>query len=802
MSGSSTQQGSDLKQAFLRHLPQRIGAIEENWNDLTSAGWDQGKLSRLFHSIQDLAGSAGRFGLIQVSESVCSLEQYFRALSISGRRPGPQQVTEINDLIRALKAAGDTDRTMADTLPRPQGNRRRIFFLRLSDDLVPGLSGALESLNCEVLRFQSVDDLMSAFHEHLPSAIVLDAQMLPNIHPLSETLAKLKQAGDTPPITVISDSSKLDTRLDAMRAGAAAFFVSPIDTQAVAARINRMANPDSEKAYRVMIVDDDQSQADFAAAILRKAGMETCTVTKPLEILNTLDSFRPDLILMDLYMPEADGMELTSIIREQNEFIGIPIVFVSGEQDSDKQLDALSVGGDDFIAKPIRPRHLIATIQNRVQRARALQNQISQQSARDSITSLFNRRHFFERLDSAIASPLPSPQARCIMVADLDHMDEIQAHIGISRSDAVLAETGSLIASLSEPQDLCARIGDSSFALLAKRPSDKDLIGLAEALVQAVARHRFAELGAKLQPTLSLGLSHFDAAAQNDTAGLMNRAAMAARLARKAGGNRLQVHGAKQDAQAPAESRNTLTLLKEALTNDNFQVLFQPVADLKDKGSENYQMSLRLRNEQGDQLSMREFAPATREGDILMLEVDRWLASRALDAISERRQAGTEVRLLINQSQATLKDGGGVAWLKDALRKRLLVGTGLVLEFNLVDLAKDLKRARSMIEGLKSMGVTVCLDRFGHNDASYKILSYLGADYVKVVERMLSADPRIITSLIHRVHALKARVMLPRVDDPRQIGSQWLSGADFVQGNAIPQAQEKSDYECADTEPL
>ncbi|MCI1711638.1 MAG: response regulator [Chiayiivirga sp.] len=78
------------------------------------------------------------------------------------------------------------------------------------------------------------------------------------------------------------------------------------------------------------------------------------------------------MVLMDLYMPECDGTEFTALIRERDEFLNTPIVFLSGESDQDKHYEALSVGGDDFLSKPIRPKYLIASVTNRVQRARAL----------------------------------------------------------------------------------------------------------------------------------------------------------------------------------------------------------------------------------------------------------------------------------------------------------------------------------------------------------------------------------------------------------------------------------------------
>lgn len=799
-SDSNDGHGSDLKQAFLRHLPERIGAIEENWGSLIRDEWNKAKLTRLFQRIQDLAGSAGKFGLIQVSESVFSLELYFKTFlkdGDNGGRPKPEQINEINGLIKTLKAVVDDTRAPGtEDILRSQEKRPDIFFLRFSDDIAPGLSTALEAMQCKVSRFKRVDDLLKAIDKNPPAALVVDAQLLPGLHPLTDRLTQVKkEQGVAPPLTFVSASNKLDIRLNAMRAGAEAFFVTPIDASTVAARIKQLASPKTDRTFRIMIVDDDPSQADFAAAILRKADMEICTVTEPLQVLNTLDAFRPDLILMDLYMPEADGMELTSIIREQNEFIGMPIVFVSGEQDTDKQLDALSVGGDDFIAKPIRPRHLISTIKNRVQRARALQGQTKVQSHRDPVTGLFNRRHFFERLDNMVASNSPHAGATCLLIAELDRREEIQQRIGIGQTDALLAELGSLIATQIEPQDIAARIDENRFALLARRPLDRNLSELVDNLLQTVADHDFAEHSSDTGATLSAGLCFFDAA-PDDAAGLVNRAGKACQAAQAAGGNRLEIHRPSTFGQTdtPSAPQDPVELVRAALEDNTFQVLFQPFVDLHNRESENYQMSLRLRTDEGDQLTDAEFMPAAKVAN-LSRTVDQWTARRALDVLQERRRSGSEVRLLIAQTAATLKDKDSMEWLRHELRSRQLVGSGLILEFNLVDAAGNLRHSRELLKELNDMGIEVCLARFGHNDASYKVLQFLGANYIKVVDKLLEANSTVISQMVQRAHELRAQVIIPRVDDTRLIGQQWLSGADFVQGNAIQHPQERPDYD-------
>jgi len=319
------------------------------------------------------------------------------------------------------------------------------------------------------------------------------------------------------------------------------------------------------------------------------------------------------------------------------------------------------------------------------------------------------------------------------------------------------------------------------------------LTQLAEALVGAVAQTTAGIADASARPSLSVGLCYFDAAPE-DAAGLVSRAAKACAAARSAGGGRVEVYRSPAVESDAIETPNLPELIRSALQKNGFQVLFQPFVNLKDTECESYEMMLRLRSGDGDQISAGEFLPAAKlEG--LSCDIDRWICRQALDVMVERRQTGNETKLLIAQTADTLVDGSGIDWLRDELRRRQLIGTGLILEFNLVDVANNLKASKALIGQLKEMGIAVCLARFGHNDASYKLLNFLGAGYVKVVEKLLKAETRIIANLVERLHELNTQVIVPRVDDPRLIGQQWLSGADYVQGNAIQRPAESADYD-------
>src|SRR3546814_6544440 len=121
------------------------------------------------------------------------------------------------------------------------------------------------------------------------------------------------------------------------------------------------------------------------------------------EVMATMEQFRPDLVLTDLHMPGLDGAEITALIRAHAAFAHTPIVFLTGDPDPETQFEVLQVGADDFLTKPVRPRHLIAEVESRVPRARTLERQRSG-DGRHPLTGLHTRTQTLTRL----ATPYPA----------------------------------------------------------------------------------------------------------------------------------------------------------------------------------------------------------------------------------------------------------------------------------------------------------------------------------------------------------------------------------------------------------
>lgn len=112
--------------------------------------------------------------------------------------------------------------------------------------------------------------------------------------------------------------------------------------QALIDKLDVLAGRRLPEPYRILIVDDDAILAAHYSLTLRQAGMITSTVIDPMQIMQALDEFKPDLILMDVYMPNCNGLELTSAIRQDEAYVDIPVVYLSTETDFDKQLAAIN----------------------------------------------------------------------------------------------------------------------------------------------------------------------------------------------------------------------------------------------------------------------------------------------------------------------------------------------------------------------------------------------------------------------------------------------------------------------------
>lgn len=678
-----------------------------------------------------------------------------------------------------------------DTSPEFPGPAGPILALSSSPDLLDRLRPALACEGLVLMRVRTLGELMQRLvggGEGEPGAprarlVLVDTAALANPDELLD-LAPLVGAskGAGPPLVCLAPESDLRSRLAALRAGAAEFLPREGDPTQVTARIRALLGPDTAEPARVLVVDDQPVSALFAARVLEAVGMVTERVGDPLAVLDALQRFRPDLVLMDLHMPGASGIELTRIIRDQTRFADLPIVFLSVELDPGQQLNALRVGGDDFLAKPVLPGVLVDCVRRRLEIARQRARQKASLGPVDPVTGLASREYLLGRLDRLMATGA-GPQWAL-------------AYLEQSWGEPVLARLIPLMVEHLEPDDLLARIGEHGIAVLIRRADPDAVAGFAAGLV-AATRAALAD-GVSGQHSHGFGVGWCPLHLGGDEAlTLVSRARKAAQLALGAG-----TAGPVAYRQAPRSPRSKEGgPLLAAVEAERFQLLFQPIVDLWDVGRARYEVTVRLRLADGELLVPRAFAPlAVRAG--LADRVDRWILTAGLDALVACRVAGDAVELLIPQTMVSLASDHWVESLRGAIDARDLIRHRPLIQLQLADVDRNLPMAARRAGELERIGIRLCLSGLSEGGRMERVLAAVPAAFGRLsLDTTREWRMERLKDLVTGLRERGVRVIAAGADAPEAIARVCAAGASLIQGPFVQPPLESMRFDFAGTDP-
>ena len=668
--------------------------------------------------------------------------------------------------------------------------RKMAYHLSRGEPPAAEIDRYLAEQGHDLNTFDGADELKELLVALPPHLVVVDAAFE---NALDEIGALVKRAraevSERIWFVALANDAELPRRLRAVRAGCDAFIALPAKPEDVIARIGELIETERSNPYRIMIVEDDRSQTLFAESILRKAGMETLAITEGLSALDELDRFRPELILMDLYMPDVDGMELTALIREREAFISTPIVFLSGEHDADKHFEALNAGGDDFLSKPIRPKHLISAVTNRVRRARQMSSR--QQAApivppAPAADGTVAREALLQRLAECLAMEDARTRAGGLVAFELEDAPILRVRLGETRAERLLSEIASFIAGHAGAHDMVARDGDAGFLLLNSDREGAQLGAYAASIRDRLSRETFAAAEGAAQLLLDAGVAAFQGSV-GDALAMLEAAKAAVAKSRSVGKHGVfLVHD-----EAKTNDAELARLIRFALDGAGLQILFQPIVSLHGEEHEQFQALLRLKGDDGHQYAAAEIVPVAERADMIA-EIDRWVFAECVAMILERTRTGRAPRLFLSQSIASVCEAGRIDWMREVLEKADVRGDSISLEVtarNAASAADDLARFAAAI---KPLGLTLTLSGFEAGAAGEALLDTVAVDFIKLSPRYVRVDDETVRKelrdLVAAAHERSMQVIAPRVEDARGAAALWSAGVDFIQGNFVQRA--------------
>ena len=255
------------------------------------------------------------------------------------------------------------------------------------------------------------------------------------------------------PTLFTCEDDGFNERLACVRRGGAGLLVRPYPIEELRRVIANCQRPIGFSGRRVLLVEDDSAMASLITQTLSSAGYRVDRAKAASELIDKLLDFHPDLLLLDLHLPDCTGAELALIARQLPGFATMPILYVSGESNPVNQVAALKCGADGFISKPIRPRDLISRIDAVVNRL----SELDRLAHFDVLTGVFNARATRLELQTAMRAAARAGVNISIALIDVDHFKKVNEVHGHMVGDKVLQHLGQLLTQHFRSSDMVGR---------------------------------------------------------------------------------------------------------------------------------------------------------------------------------------------------------------------------------------------------------------------------------------------------------------------------------------------------------
>jgi diguanylate cyclase (GGDEF)-like protein len=572
-----------------------------------------------------------------------------------------------------------------------------------------------------------------------------------------------------------------------------------------------MSEPQSHTHVRLLVVDDVANNRDVLSRLFRRRGYEVAEAATGCAALELITKQHFNAVLLDVVMPEMGGLEVLRRIRATHSMATLPVIMVTAMAESKDVVQALELGANDYITKPIDVGITFARVQNHLARQQAeralaeqlhkledinreLENEIAQRKQsdariqqmahHDSLTGLSNRSYFRDQLTRSFDRIEEDGGSFDLLFIDLDQFKLINDSLGHRVGDLLLATIGERLKRTVNEDDTVARLGGDEFAIIrfAKRPEDTNL--LVDRVMKAIALPYDIE-GHRLFITSSIGIARAPDDG-NDPDLLLANADLALYRAKAEGRGRRRFFEAEMNERVRA--RQLLERdLRTAASEDQFELNYQPQLNLSCGRISGFEALLRWRHPERGLIPPLDFIPLAEDTG-LIVPVSQWLLG---EACREALTWPADIKLAVNLSPVHFRSGTLVHDVVGALSVSGLESSRLELEITESVLLDDNKTTMQALHELRRWGVRISIDDFGTGYSSFTYLRMFPFDKIKIDQSFVRDLPTkkdstaIVRAIIGVASTLGMVTTAEGVETQEQLAYLRAEGCTEAQGYLI-----------------
>lgn len=683
------------------------------------------------------------------------------------------------------------------------GNIIRPLILEESSNAAEALANALRNIGYAV-RYKHIEDeedLHTALEEQSWDILLAASQV--GDYTAQQALTLIKQSGKDIPAVIFGPAEGDGVAVELLRAGAADFIAEDAQEHLLLVVNREFANlrerrahrqcknlyAESEKRNRALL----DSSRDAIAYI--HEGMHIYANQSYLDLFGYHTGEDLESVpIMDLIAPD-DQSSFKEILRT-----------LSKGETPEGTLEYKVIRGDDkefsatmqFSPAAIEGEHCTQVVIHRKGENKELEKELQKLRQQDLLTGLFNHQYFLEVLKESVTKATQGNGKASLLYLEPDNFKNIKDTLGVAGSDLVLADIAQIMRDTAPANAVSARYAGIAFTILLDGVPPAKAEELAKRLKQAVEAKIFEVEGKSVTTTISIGLSGISETTP-DAKKPLAQAESACAIAKSQGGNRLHTYSEEDEIALMEADKKMVSMLRLALKNDRFSLLFQPIVSLHAEPGERYEILLRLLDQNGQVMLPNEFLPAAKQAD-MMTEVDRWVIKNAAKALLSKRKLGKEIQCFIKLSGDSLRDPTLLSWLSKLLQAARLHGGSMVFEVSEDAALENLATTKSFANGLKQLHCHFALDHVASETDSLDYLKHLALNFIKIDGQHIKninteESQEIIQKIANMGRSNGFQTIAEHVQDPACLAVLWQHGVNFIQGHYLQKPEDNMDYD-------
>lgn len=552
---------------------------------------------------------------------------------------------------------------------------------------------------------------------------------------------------------------------------------------------------DALKDAKIMMIDDEPSTIEILQLFLEDSGYKHFIKTSDsAAAFGVVLTERPDVVLLDLMMPQVSGFEILVQLRADKLLKHIPVIVLTSSTDANTKLKALELGANDFLAKPVDASELALRLRNTLA-AKAYQDRLA---FYDPLTGLHNRRTFIDQVDWSLLNAKRASKSCAILQINIDRFKQVNDTLGPRVGDALLREVAKkldlcikgcdfLIGSNGELSrvGVCRVGGDEFTVLLSEIASEDDAAHVARRILSTMAQ-RFNPEGHESFISASVGIAVYPNDG-DETNTLIKHANVAISQAKKRGGNTYEFYATNINKRS-ADRLNLANQLRKALDRDEMRLYYQPKIDIKTGQIIGAEALMRWVHPSRGLVSPDVFIPMAEDMGMINA-LGEWALQIACNQSKVWQLAGLgDLRVAVNVSGQQFHHAKVVKSLE-----RIMQSTGLDPRFLELELTESMIMENAVeniaaLQSLKEMGFTLAIDDFGTGYSSLSYLTEFPVDVLKIDRSFVkdiparSNDMAIVTAIVAMARSLNLGIVAEGVETEEQLAFLVGLGCEYFQG--------------------